>query len=74
MEHRVLAQVADRVSAACFFYPSTTQAQKPYGPLKELISDENPAIVYKETLVSEYLAHYNSKGLDGTPKLLHFKL
>lgn len=74
VEHRVLAQVGDRVSAACFFYPSTREAQRPYGPLKELLSDKNPTVIYKETLASEYLAHHRYNGLDGSPALPHFKL
>ncbi|XP_068325409.1 1-aminocyclopropane-1-carboxylate oxidase homolog 1-like [Pyrus communis] len=73
VEHRVLARrVGPRISAACFFYPSATQRFKPYGPIKEFLSDNLP--IYRETHFAEYLAYYRSKGLDGKSALSHFKL
>ncbi|KAH7840571.1 hypothetical protein Vadar_018728 [Vaccinium darrowii] len=60
VEHRVLAQpIGPRVSVACFFTPISTASAKPFGPIKELLSDENPAI-YRECLFSEYytLPHF----------------
>jgi hypothetical protein len=72
VEHRVLARkVGPRVSVACFFYPSATHKLKPYGPIKEFLSDQNPPI-YRETHISEYLTFYRSKGLDGNSTLPHF--
>ena len=41
------------------------------GPIKEFLSDSNPAI-YRETHISEYVAHYTSKGLDGNSTLYSF--
>ncbi|KAJ7977269.1 1-aminocyclopropane-1-carboxylate oxidase-like 1-like [Quillaja saponaria] len=63
VEHRVLAgAIGPRVSAACFFYPSARQKFKPYGPLQEFISVQNPAI-YREASISEYLAYYKVQGI-----------
>ncbi|XP_057965207.1 1-aminocyclopropane-1-carboxylate oxidase homolog 1-like isoform X2 [Malania oleifera] len=74
VEHRVLAgRIGPRVSAACFFYPSTAKISKPYGPIKEFTSDSDPPI-YRETSLCEYLAYYRSKGLDGNSALPYFRL
>ncbi|GKV53084.1 hypothetical protein SLEP1_g59630 [Rubroshorea leprosula] len=66
-------QAGPRISMVCFFKQLTENASRLYGPIKELLSDENPPI-YKETSVKEYLPLYYSKGLDGTSSLSHFKL
>nr|GME18618.1 1-aminocyclopropane-1-carboxylate oxidase homolog 1-like [Ipomoea batatas] len=74
--HRVIAQkIGPRVSVASFFRtrPGDVDAEKVYGPIKELISDENPPL-YRETTTEEYLMHFYNKGLDGTSGLLKFKL
>ncbi|KAK6937809.1 Non-hem dioxygenase N-terminal domain [Dillenia turbinata] len=74
VEHRVLARsVGPRISAACFFYPSTRNKSKPYGPIKELLSEVNPPL-YRGISHNEYLHYFASKGLDGTSALPHFKL
>ncbi|KAK2970141.1 hypothetical protein RJ640_019609 [Escallonia rubra] len=74
VEHRVLVgQVGPRISAACFFYPSTVSASRPYGPIHEFLSETNLPR-YRETHHKEYQAYYSSKGLDGTSALPHFKL
>ncbi|KAF8752680.1 hypothetical protein HU200_011920 [Digitaria exilis] len=77
VEHRVVAKNAEpRVSIACFFsthfHPASTRM---YGPIKELLSKENPPL-YKETLVRDYIARYYSLGLDGGQKtaLTDFRL
>ncbi|CAN4091155.1 unnamed protein product [Withania somnifera] len=44
-----------------------------YGPIKELLSDENPPI-YRETSRLEYVTCLYNKGLDGTSLLSPFKL
>ncbi|KAK9993490.1 hypothetical protein SO802_023193 [Lithocarpus litseifolius] len=73
VEQRVLAgKIGARVSAACFFMPSTANKLKAYGPIKELLSANNPPI-YEETHLTEYRAQYRSTGLDGTTLSL-FKL
>ncbi|XP_050251524.1 1-aminocyclopropane-1-carboxylate oxidase homolog 1-like isoform X2 [Quercus robur] len=69
VEHRVLAgRIGPRISAACFLHPSPGRK---LGPIKEFLSDSNPPI-YRETHISEYNAHYTSKG--GNSALSHFKL
>ncbi|XP_059448775.1 1-aminocyclopropane-1-carboxylate oxidase homolog 1-like isoform X2 [Corylus avellana] len=74
VEHRVLAnRVGPRVSVASFFSTAALPTSKLYGPIKELLSKDNPP-KYRETTVSDYVAYYRKKGLDGTSALLHFKL
>lgn len=74
VEHRVLAgRVGPRVSAACFFYPSTANSFEPYGPIKELLTEDNPPL-YREVHYKEYVTLYVSKGLDGQSAIPSFKL
>ncbi|KAJ1433744.1 Oxoglutarate/iron-dependent dioxygenase [Sesbania bispinosa] len=74
VEHQVLAnQKGPRVSVACFFtlhlYPTTRM----YGPIKGLLSEDNPP-VYRETSLKDFIAYYDNKGLDGNSALAHFML
>ncbi|KAJ4847064.1 hypothetical protein Tsubulata_034875 [Turnera subulata] len=72
-EHRVLASHSPRVSLACFFSTFIMTNSRLYGPIKELLTEENPP-KYRETTVREYSAHYKNKGVDGTSALLHFRV
>ncbi|KAK6278877.1 hypothetical protein POUND7_019144 [Theobroma cacao] len=74
VEHRVLANsVGPRVSVAGFFVTGFRPNPRLYGPIKELLTEDNPP-KYRETTVIDYLKHFNGKGLDGTSALLHFRL
>ncbi|KAK7395395.1 hypothetical protein VNO78_15952 [Psophocarpus tetragonolobus] len=75
--HRVLLRNrGPRISVASFFVNSHDPdegASKVYGPIKELISQENPPI-YRDTSLKEFLAHHYAKGLDGNSSLEPFRL
>ncbi|KAL3359721.1 hypothetical protein AABB24_016306 [Solanum stoloniferum] len=74
VEHRVLSnQVGPRISVACFFYTGSLPTTKLYGPIKELLSDDNPP-KYRTTTVIDYADYFREKGLDGTSALLHYKI
>ncbi|XP_026400194.1 1-aminocyclopropane-1-carboxylate oxidase homolog 11-like [Papaver somniferum] len=73
-EHRVLANCnGPRVSVACFLNTKFSDNTKIIGPLKEILSEENPPI-YKYITMKEYTEHYAKKGLDGVSALDHFQL
>ncbi|XWS53833.1 hypothetical protein CRYUN_Cryun10bG0034300 [Craigia yunnanensis] len=77
VNHRVLAKRAGpRISVASFFRiqaPDEGNATRLYGPIKELLSKENPPI-YRETSMKDYLSHYRTQVIDQTSSLLHLKL
>lgn len=74
--HRVLANsVGPRIAVAFFFrmHIQESSDSKLYGPIKELLSEENPPI-YREVKGEEIVSYRYTKGLDGTPLLSHFEL
>ncbi|PON33341.1 Oxoglutarate/iron-dependent dioxygenase [Parasponia andersonii] len=74
VEHRVLAsRVGPRVSVASFFGTNVLATSRLYGPIEELLSENNPP-KYKETTLKDFAAHFSAKGLDGTKALDYFKL
>ncbi|XP_051129204.1 1-aminocyclopropane-1-carboxylate oxidase homolog 1-like [Andrographis paniculata] len=71
--HRVLSkEVGPRISVA-FVFRMHLNASKVYGPMKELISDENPPI-YREVSVDEIISCRYKNGINGIPLLSYFKL
>jgi hypothetical protein len=66
-------RVGPRVSVASFFSTGSQPTSKIYGPIKELLSANNPP-KYRETTVSNYVKYFSEKGLDGTSALPHFRL
>ncbi|CAJ1967149.1 unnamed protein product [Sphenostylis stenocarpa] len=59
--HRVLANtVGPRVSIACFFSTAFHPSSRTYGPIMELLSEDNPA-KYREFSIPEFTHHYKTK-------------
>nr|AYC63499.1 2-oxoglutarate-dependent dioxygenase [Scoparia dulcis] len=74
--HRVLAKsIGPRISVASFFRMQFDESSKTkvYGPIKEMISEENPP-VYRAATVHEILSCHSYKGLDWIPMASHFKI
>ncbi|KAL7608954.1 hypothetical protein Lser_V15G13931 [Lactuca serriola] len=72
--HKVMANKAGpRISMASFFMRYLTDTGKVLGPIKELLSEDNPA-KYRETTEKEFSSHYHQKGLTKISALMHFKI
>ncbi|MED6180906.1 hypothetical protein PIB30_014463 [Stylosanthes scabra] len=74
-KHRVLAQkLGPRVSVACFLKQHfQDEASKLYGPIKELLTEENPP-VYKEITVIDLVKQFQTRRVYDASRLEHFKL
>lgn len=74
VEHRAISNnVGSRMSITCFFGESPYQSSKLYGPITELLSEDNPP-KYHATTVIDYKNYVLNKGLDGTSALLSYKI
>ncbi|CAN1796024.1 1-aminocyclopropane-1-carboxylate oxidase homolog 1 [Linum perenne] len=72
--HRVKAQkVGPRITNATFFGHATSKSTRMYGPIKELVSENNPPI-YKEITIRDFFVASYKKGIDGTSLLPRLKL
>ncbi|KAI3469744.1 hypothetical protein Pfo_026407 [Paulownia fortunei] len=72
-EHRATAsRIGPRISVACFFSGPVNGA-KIYGPIKELISEENPPM-YRDVVLGEYVAKFLTTGLDNYRALDYYKV
>ncbi|KAL6204851.1 hypothetical protein ACLB2K_022118 [Fragaria x ananassa] len=73
--HRVLSmKEGPRVSVGCFFQHPLDSADRIYGPIKELTSEENPPI-YRGTTLADYLQGHFVKGIiNGVSGLEYLKV
>ncbi|XP_057798067.1 1-aminocyclopropane-1-carboxylate oxidase homolog 1-like [Salvia miltiorrhiza] len=74
-QHRVWVQESvPRVSVASFFSPSARAATtKAFGPIKELLSDDNKA-AYKDYYFLDFMNHYKAKGERVASPLHYYKI
>ncbi|KAL1191301.1 1-aminocyclopropane-1-carboxylate oxidase-like protein 9 [Cardamine amara subsp. amara] len=73
VEHRVRANIdGPRISIACFFSSSVFPNSTVYGPIKELLSNENPA-KYKDFTIPEYTAGYLANSFEGRMYLSNYR-
>ncbi|CAN1231206.1 1-aminocyclopropane-1-carboxylate oxidase homolog 3 [Linum grandiflorum] len=72
LQHRVLVKsgAGPRASVAAFLGGKSSRM---YGPIKELLSEENPAR-YEEITVADFFAYSYKKGFDSGSILQHLKL
>ncbi|CAI0553963.1 unnamed protein product, partial [Linum tenue] len=74
LQHRVIVNnVEPRVSTVCSFGNGFMLKSRMYGPIKELLSEENPPI-YREISIEEFFFKSYKKGFDGNSYLPQLKL
>ncbi|XP_016472459.1 1-aminocyclopropane-1-carboxylate oxidase homolog [Nicotiana tabacum] len=74
VEHRALSKkVGPRISIASFFSSGPLPSSRLYGPIEELLSEENPP-KYRATTLKEFYDYFSQEGLDGTSNLSHLRI
>ncbi|CAN1279572.1 1-aminocyclopropane-1-carboxylate oxidase homolog 1, partial [Linum perenne] len=74
VEHRaVVKSKGPRVSVASFFTHGFSQNPRMYGPIKELLSEDDPP-KYREITIQDLTSYIYDNGLGGTSALHHLKL
>ncbi|CAA7032195.1 unnamed protein product [Microthlaspi erraticum] len=74
VEHRALANREKiRISIASFFSSSALPNSTVYGPINELLSEENPP-KYRDLTLTEYTMGYFENGLGGASHLSNFRI
>ncbi|XP_065859807.1 1-aminocyclopropane-1-carboxylate oxidase homolog 11-like [Euphorbia lathyris] len=71
--HRVLPSRVPRVSVLGFFAGRVASPARMYGPIKEILSEENPP-KYKHVFVREYVSRFFTKRLNEKPSINDYKL
>ncbi|KAK7401657.1 hypothetical protein VNO78_13303 [Psophocarpus tetragonolobus] len=72
VHHRVLSNQAGPRKSVASLFRTVGDESLVYGPINELLSEENPPL-YRNISLKEYLTCYYAKGV-GTSALSHFKL
>ncbi|WCJ24011.1 2-oxoglutarate (2OG) and Fe(II)-dependent oxygenase superfamily protein [Euphorbia peplus] len=71
--HRVLPSRVPRISVLGFFAGRLALPERVYGPIEELLSEENPA-KYKQVHIREYVSRFFTKRLYEKPSIDDYKL
>ncbi|XP_047956481.1 1-aminocyclopropane-1-carboxylate oxidase homolog 1-like [Salvia hispanica] len=74
VEHRVVSQLAGpRISVATFSTPNIRIMGKPFGPIKELVTKDKPA-VYRDFMFEEYFKYYKTKAASVESALEYYRI